>query len=148
MLIAVDNRTAPIGTIADGDRHDLELLWTVSVDGEPAGHHRLRVAGAPADVPFAPARLPRWSALTTPWASSWRWSSEVRPRVLRRTDAFADRLGVTDTAPALLIVERGTGRAGEYVEHELIVLARFADQALPSGWQSHSSRSQCVAMAR
>jgi hypothetical protein len=140
MLIEVDNRAVPTATIRQ-DRHDLELRWLVSLDGAPAAHHTLHI-----DVPnaaegrFLRASLPCWSATTAAWASGLRWSLQVRPRVLRSTDPFAAVLGVTDTAAALVIAEQGSGPPGVHVEHELIVLAGFAEQALPSGWQQRASR--------
>jgi hypothetical protein len=140
MLIAVDNCAAPITTIRHECR-DLELRWVVTVDEAPAAHHTLRITGhEPGRAGFLGAPLPRWSATTAAWAADLRWELDVRPRVLRSTDPFAPGLGVTGTAAALVIVEQGSTPAGARVEHELIVLAVFADHALPRGWRQQEAQ--------
>jgi hypothetical protein len=126
MPIPLETRPAP----ASADCEGLELRWLELVDGEPACHHTLRATAPRADHLLRRAQLPRWTATRAPWASALTWSSEVRPRVLRNTDAASQRLGVTDTAPALVVVERGSDASGVIVEHELTVLAAYADQAL------------------
>ena len=132
MLIAADNPSTPEPAGASGGCQGLELSWLVRENGSVAAHHTLRALTDGADALLRQAALPDWSATLSPWASALRWSTEVLPRVLRRTDPCAERLGVTDTAAALVILERGGGAAGVSVEHELIVLARFADRVLPS----------------
>jgi hypothetical protein len=107
MLLLVDNRPAP-APLTRGDCDGLELSWLARVHGEPAGHHVLRVVGEGSHDLLRGAAPPRWSATTSPWAAALLWSSEVLPRVLRHTDAYAQRLGVEDTAAALVIVERGS----------------------------------------
>jgi hypothetical protein len=125
MLIALDH---PVR--APEHCHDLELRWLASVNGAPAAHHTLRSSQADALTALVlRGPLPRWSATAAAWGGSMRWSVEVRPRVLRDTDPCAAELGVTETAAALVIVERGTGPAGVRVEHELVVLAAFASAA-------------------
>lgn len=125
MLIALDH---PVR--APDHCHDLELRWLASVNGAPAAHHTLRSTHADALTALVMrGPLPRWSATAAEWGGSLRWSVEVRPRVLRGTDPGASELNVTETAAALVIVERGTGPAGISVEHELVVLAAYASAA-------------------
>ena len=57
--------------------------------------------------------------------------------MLRHGDPLAERLDVAETAPALVICERGSDAAGVSIEHELIVLAAFANRALPRQGQRH-----------
>jgi hypothetical protein len=149
MLIAVDNRAARPSPPETDDCHGLELRWLARVDGALAGHHTLRALSDDAEGFLRRAPLPRWSARTAPWGATLRWSEEVRPRVLRSTDAFAERLGVVDTAAALVIAESGRDLSGAViVEHELIVLAAYAGQALVCGGPRHPSVPECVSMLR
>lgn len=136
MVIALDNLTA-----AADHRHDLELRWLVSVNGAPAAHHKLR--SREADVLTAlllRGPLPRWSATAGAWDGFMRWTVEVRPRVLRSTDPYADQLNVTCSAAALAIAELGTGPAGIRVEHELVVLAEFVSAAGIAGLGSRGQQ--------
>lgn len=131
MLIAVHNPANPHLVPMREDCHGLELRWVQRVDGEPAGHHVLRAMAVGADDLIRRVALPRWSATTVTWPAPLRWSATVHPRVLRATDACADCLGVTDTAAALVICEQGRTASGAVVvEHELIALARYTDEAL------------------
>lgn len=141
MLIALDHATTPHLAPVRDDCRGLELRWVQRVDGEPAGHHVLRAMAVGADELIRRVALPRWSATTVTWPAPLRWSATVHPRVLRATDPCADRLGVTDTAAALVICERGrTVNGAVVVEHELIALARYTDEALrlprPVAWSA------------
>ena len=131
MLHAVDDRPAPI------DCEGVELRWLTRADGSLAGHHTLRALSDGAGALWRGMPLPRWSVTSSPWASTLRWETEIRPLVLRRGDPLAERLDIADTAPALVILERGGDAAGVSIEHELIVLAAFADRALPRRGQRH-----------
>ena len=103
-----------------------EFRWTVDVEGTPAGQHTL---GGSATERILRDPLPRWSATTAPWASGFSWTVEVRPRVLRAEDPCADALGVGESAAALVLRETGVDPSGARVEHELVVLARYAEPA-------------------
>jgi hypothetical protein len=140
MLVPVDPSAASSATTRR-DGQDLEIRWLVRVAGSPAWHHTLRVSAPDVtDAGLLGTPLPRWRAASAAWASHLGWRLEVRPRVLRSTDTIAESLGVTDTAAALVILEQGRGQTGIRVDHELVVLAVFADQALPTGWQQEISR--------
>jgi hypothetical protein len=136
MHTAVDNSPPASTTCPREESEEFELRWLTSVGGAPAGHHTLRVTAAGVvTASLLRSPLPRWSATTAAWAATLRWSLQITPRVLRSTDPFAERLGVTDRAGALVIFEEGCGRGRVSIQHELIVLAGFADQAMPKGLQ-------------
>jgi hypothetical protein len=129
----VEARERPMHAVREADDcHITELRWIVEVEGVPAGHHTLR---GPVGPPVLQAPLPRWSATRAAWARELSWAVDVRPRVLRAGDAWAAALGIDETAGALVVRETGSGPGAVRVEHELVLLVRFAELAAPT-WRT------------
>jgi hypothetical protein len=126
LSLRVSESSAPAFTIRDCC---LELRWTVRVAGRAAAMHTLSSNGERGSMLITGEALPAWSS-ARPLAPDLRWSTSVRPRVLRHDDRAAG-LEIDCTAPAISIHERGVDSDGVQLEHEAIVLADFVAFAQP-----------------